>query len=163
MVKCAPVPILFKRCCPLCLPSIPTATQQQEERNPQDTLRLDGQPDVANGHGSNLRAALPQAGRCPGLGEQGLSDPHGFDFNGGMPTRASLAELLTALYRVLWELISCSMFPPTFFLFLSAPGYLFCLLCFWRRLGTEEARNQQPFLPKTTVYSGDGGTFTKSH
>ena len=75
MVKCTTVPILFKCCCPLCLSPIPTATPQQEERNPQDTLRLDGQPDVAYGHGNNLHSALAQAGRCLGLGEREAASP----------------------------------------------------------------------------------------
>lgn len=93
--------------------------------------------------------------RCFSFSEWRLPDLNGFDFNGDMPTDASLeAELLTALYwgALCSELISWSTFFFSLFSFsflsLSAPGFLFCLFYFQRRLGTEEARSQQIFFPK---------------
>lgn len=86
--------------------------------------------------------------RCLGFGESSLPDLNGFDFNGDVPTDASLkAKLLTALYwgALCRKLISCSTFYFSF-VPLWAPGFLFCLLYFQRRLGTEEAKSQQPFF-----------------
>lgn len=128
----------------LSLPQRPDKQWKKRVNQQEHGGGLDWQPVMANGRDRRLHFGtdLELAG-TPCFSEWMLPDLNGFDFNGNVPTDASLeVELLTALYwgALCSELISCStLFFPSFFppFFVSVSSWIFVLFV----LFSEEAGN----------------------